>query len=315
MIKTAMILGAGFGRRLQPLSLIQPKPLFQVLNKTMLEWWAEFLASAGVKRIVINVHYQAPLMLERIERLAAGFKDRLTIAASAEDELLGTGGALKKAAPLLGKDDFLVVNSDIFTDFELVKLALKHLANPGRLATLGLLELPQTARVSLGENGRIISFRQPQPAPGEVGRQTYGGVMAVSPAIFNYIPETGASDSIEVFLKTLAVGAEIYGWTNDPAIWRDMGTLEDYWGLNRDLAAGRAIIHSTAAVRGRLSGWNVVGAGAVIEEGAEVENCVIWPGALISGKSAAKNTVIAGVLPPGRRLAGGAFCDELVSAP
>ncbi|KXS56628.1 MAG: hypothetical protein AMR96_01520 [Candidatus Adiutrix intracellularis] len=314
MIKTAMILGAGFGRRLQPLSLIQPKPLFQVLNKTMLEWWAEFLISAGVRRIIINVHYQTPLMLERIEYLAAAFKDHLIIAASAEDELLGTGGALKKAAPFLGEDNFFVVNSDIFTDFELVKLALKHLANPGRLATLGLLERPQTAQISLGENGRILSFRQLQPALGEVVRQTYSGIMVVSPAIFNYIPETGASDITDIFLEALVGGAEIYGWTNDPAIWWDMSTLEDYWSLNRDLAAGRNIIHSTAIVRGRLLGWNVVGAGAVIEEGAEVENCVIWPDVLISGKSVAKNMVIVGVLPPGRRLVGGGFCGEFISA-
>ncbi|MDR3038756.1 MAG: NTP transferase domain-containing protein, partial [Candidatus Adiutrix sp.] len=180
MIKTAMILGAGFGRRLLPLTNLRPKPLFQVLNRTMLEWWAEALVSAGVKRAVINVHHQSRLMLEHIQHMAGCFSGRLEITPSPEEGLLGTGGGIKKAEALLGKSDFLVVNADIFTDFELVKTALKHLVNPGRLATMGLLEHRPPANVSLGEGGRIVAFRAPGPVPGETGRRTYSGVMALS---------------------------------------------------------------------------------------------------------------------------------------
>ncbi len=309
MIKTALILSAGAGQRLRPLTLVRPKPLFPVLNKTMLEWWAEFLSSAGVKRAVINAHYQAPLMLERIKCLTDSFSRKIEIVPSSEDEVLGTGGALRKAADLLGKSDFLVVNADIFTDFELVKLSLKHLANPGRLATLGLLDQTRSANVSVGEGGRILNFRQPAPVPGEVRRQAYCGVMALSPAVFDLIPE-GASDIIDVFLKAMGDGADVFGWTYDPAIWRDMGTAEDYWGLNRDLAAGRTIIHSTARVEGRLSGWNVVGADARIEAGAEVENCVIWPGAVVSRGASIQDAVVSGLVPPDLTLEGGVFCDQ-----
>ena len=309
MIKTAMILGAGAGQRLRPLTLVRPKPLFQVLNKTMLEWWAEFLTSAGVKRAVINVHYQADLMRERIGCLAASFKDKIEITASMEDEVLGTGGALKKAAEQLGTGEFLVVNADIFTDFELVKLSLKQLANPGRLATLGLLDQAgPTANVSVGEGGRIVGFRSPEPLPGETGRQTYCGVMALSPDIFGFIPD-GPSDIIDVFNRAIGEGAEVFGWAYDPAIWRDMGTPKDYWDLNRDLAAGRAIIHSTAKVEGKLHGWNVLGADSYIAAGAEVQNCVLWPSAVISRGAVVKNAVISGIVPPDQVLDGGIFCD------
>lgn len=308
MIKTALILSAGAGQRLRPLTLMRPKPLFPVLNKTMLEWWAEFLASAGLRRVVVNAHYQASLMLERVEQLAACFANKLEIIPSPEEEVLGTGGALKKAAPLLGKSDFLVINADIFTDFELVKLSLKHLANPGRLATLGLLDQRQPANVSVGEGGRLLGFREPEPMPGELSRRTYCGVMAMSPAIFDLIPD-GASDIIEVFREALRNNAEIYGWTYDPAIWRDMGTPGDYWNLNRDLAAGRAIVHSTAKVEGRLHGWNVIACHAHVEENASVENCVIWPSAVVSEGAVVKNAVICGVVPPKLVLEGGVFCD------
>ena len=309
MIKTAMILGAGYGRRLLPLTKLRPKPMIQVLNKTMLEWWVEFLVSAGIKRAVINVHHQAEMMLAHIRKLADSSRGRLEILVSLEEDILGTGGGVKKAAPLLGKNDFLLVNSDIFTDFELVKLALKHLANPGRLATLGLLDRKPQARVSLGEGGRIISFRAPEPLPGETGRRTYSGVTALSPAIFDFLPE-GESDLIEIFLQALAQGADIFGWTYEPAIWSDMGEIEDYWRLNRDLAAGRTITHSTAKIAGTLNGWNVVGAEAVIEKGATAENCVIWPGARLGRGVAAFNAVIAGPVPDRMRIDGGIFCAE-----
>jgi|GEM_PF-182156 len=326
-----MIFSAGAGSRLRPLSLVRPKPLFQVLNKTMLEWWAEFLSSAGVKRLIINVHYQPELMLERIQRMSDSSKDRLEIIPSLEETVLGTGGGLKKAAPLLGSSDFLVVNADIFTDFELVKLSLKHLANPGRLATLGLLDQTDKANVSLGPGGRILGFRYPQALPEEVGRQAYCGVMALSPAIFDLIPD-GPSDIIDVFNQALTRGqkqmiadeacsrtssestsppggVEIFGWTYDPAIWQDMGTAEDYWDLNRRLAAGRAIIHSTAQARGHLSGWNVLGAESRVEEGATVENSVLWPQAVVSPGAVVKNAVISGLVPPGLTVDGGVFCD------
>jgi NDP-sugar pyrophosphorylase family protein len=283
--------------------------MFQVLNKTMLEWWAEALVSAGVKRAIINVHHQAHQMLDHIQSLAESFKGILEILPSPEEEILGTGGGLKRADALLGKNEFLVVNADIFTDFDLVKLALKHLGNPGRLATLGLLAGQKKANVSLGRDGRIISFRAPEPVPGETGRQTYSGAMALSPAIFELIKE-GESDIIEVFLKILSEGQgrDIFGWTYHPAIWCDMGELDNYWRLNRDLAAGRTIIHSTAQVSGALSGWNVVGAEAVIEKEARAENCVIWPGASLAKGASAVGAVIAGPVPAETSVNGGFFC-------
>ena len=308
MIKTAMILGAGAGTRLRPLTLLRPKPLLTVLNKTMLEWWAEFMVSAGLKRVVINTHYQADLMRERIEKLAASFQGQLEILISPEEEVLGTGGALKKAAPLLGKSDFLVANADIFTDFELVKLSLKHLANPGRLATPGLLEKKPRANVSVGTADRVLGFRSPDPPEGELARKTYCGVMAVSPAVFELIPD-GESDIIDVFNRALADGAEISGWTYDPAIWRDMGTAEDYWDLNRRLAAGRAIVHSTARVEGEIRGWNVLGADSIVGPKAVVENSVLWPGAVVSSDSTVKNAVVAGIVPPRTNIDGGIYCE------
>jgi NDP-sugar pyrophosphorylase family protein len=133
--------------------------------------------------------------------------------------------------------------------------------------------------------------------------------MALSPDIFDLIRDD-ESDIIEVFLRLLSEGRDIFGWTYDPAIWRDMGEVEDYWLLNRDLASGRTIIHSTAKIAGDLTGWNVVGAMAVIEKGAAAENCVIWPGASLARGATALNAVVAGPVPAGTRVNGGFFCDQ-----
>lgn len=304
-----MILGAGAGKRLRPLTLVRPKPLIEVLNKTMLEWWAEFLMSAGVKRIIINVHYHTETMLEHIKRMSTGFQGRLEILPSIETAVLGTGGGIKNAAPLLGKNEFLVVNADIFTDFELVKLALKHLANPGRLATMGLMDGQGPANVSVGDGSRILGFRRPEPMAEEISRQTYCGVMALSPQIFEKIPD-GESDIIEVFMRAISEGDDVFGWTYDPAIWSDMGTAASYWELNRTLAAGRTILHSTATVDGRLHGWNVVGAEARLEKNAVSENCVIWPGAVISEGASVKNAIIAGLVPAGMVIEDNIFCES-----
>ncbi len=308
MIKTAMLLAAGFGLRLKPLTNLRPKPLFPVLNKTMLQWWAEFLVSAGVERMVVNVHYMAPMMLEYIEKLAGGFKGKLEILTSAEEEIMGTGGGLKKAAPLIGADDFLVINADIFSDFELVKIAREHGRTPGRLATLGLLDGRGQANVSVGEGDLITAFRQPERAPGEIARRSYSGVMVLSAEIFDLIPE-GFSDVIEVFTEAMKNGAEIRGWTYDPAIWQDMGRIGDYWKLNENLAAGRTIIHSAARVEGTLNGWCVLGAGAVVEKGAVAENSVLWPDSKVSSGAVLKNAVLGGTLPPDREARDGYFCD------
>ncbi len=314
MIKTALILSAGAGTRLRPLSQELPKPLFPVLNKSMLEWWAEFLASAGVKRAIINTYYQRELMLERIQCLADSFCGRLEIIPSPEGEVLGTAGGILAAAELLGSGDFLVVNADIFTDFQLAKLALKHLANPGRLATLGLLEDQAPANVSLAAYDNIVAFRSPSAVEGEIARRTYCGIMALSPQIFNHIPQ-GETDIIEVFNQCLtsgqcfAAGHSIAGWTYDPALWEDMGTPDKYWNLNRLLAAGRTIVHSTAQVLGQLNGWNVIGKGAIIENGATVENSVIWPKSIISAGSVVKDAVAAGLVPTKTEVRGGIYCE------
>lgn len=308
-----MILSAGAGLRLRPLTLLKPKPLFEVLNKTMLEWWLESFISAGIKRVVVNVHYKPELMMQSLGLLGNNFKNRLEIIPSIETEVLGTGGGLKKAAPFLGEDDFLVVNADIFTDFELVKLCLKQLANPGRLATLGLLDRPELmekANISMGEEQRILGLRQSRAMKGETKRQFYCGVMALSPDIFKYMPDQKCSDIVDVFSKAIEGGADIFGWTYDPAIWSDMGTPDAYWQLNKHLASGRTVTHPTAIVKGELAGWNVLGAESMVEKGARVENCVVWPYAVISGGAVVKNAVVAGLVPSGKNLDGGVFCGE-----
>lgn len=106
MIKSAMILAAGLGQRMRPLTNTLPKPLIPVAGKSMLERTFEHLKTAKVSNIVVNAHYLAPLIVERVQTLYP------ETAISHEDILLETGGGIKKALPLLGPDPFFSLNGD-----------------------------------------------------------------------------------------------------------------------------------------------------------------------------------------------------------
>jgi len=221
----AMILAAGLGTRLRPLTEVTPKPLLPLAGKPMICYHIEALAGAGVRELVINVSWLG----EQIERaLGDGSAFGVRIFYSREPGgPLDTGGGIRRALPLLGRDPFLLVAGDIWSDYPLARLVRHALARP-RVAHLVLVPNPPqhaAGGFSLDDAGRVDTA-----AAGR--RCTYAGVSLLSPRLLD-----GWNDTVFPLrgpLRAAAGRGALSGelWTGD---WEDVGTPERYEALIRRL--------------------------------------------------------------------------------
>ena len=170
-----MILAAGFGKRMLPLTLTTPKPLLKAGEHSLIEWQISRLVAAGFRDLVINLHHlgdQIPAALGDGERWG------VSIAYSREDELLETAGGIIKALPLLGDEPFLIVNGDVWTDYDFSRL--RETLRPDLLAHLVLVpnaEHHPQGDFHLAENGLLSNTNEP--------RLTYSGISVLRPQLFS----------------------------------------------------------------------------------------------------------------------------------
>jgi len=220
----AMILAAGRGERLRPLTDRVPKPLIEAGGKPLIGWHLERLAAAGCHEVVINVSHLG----ERIvERLGDGAAWGLRIAFSREPQALETAGGMALARGLLGPDPFLVVNGDVYCEVDLARL--RRAAIDERLAHLVLVPNPphHPAGDFTLDAGRIGNAAAP--------RYTYAGIAVIAPALFAGVA-AGSKAQLAPLLRTAAerrlVSGELFAGT-----WLDVGTVERLSALEAYLAA------------------------------------------------------------------------------
>ncbi|MDR1486645.1 MAG: NTP transferase domain-containing protein, partial [Deltaproteobacteria bacterium] len=264
-ISTAMILAAGFGQRLQPLSKIRPKALFPVLNRTMLHYWLSNLREYGVETVVINVHYLADAIIQAVREMKDEFVDLQILVVEEKERILGTGGGIKHALKFL-KGPFLIVNVDIFTDISLAQLTMAHLVASNCLATVAVVDYPTKANVSLGPGDALLGFRASKPLPGEVRRMHGAGLMVLDEV--SDLPD-GPSDIIELLSSARLAGAKVQVAPFPQVYWADIGTLSDYWALNAHLAQGRVVTQEK--LEATLSSFVVIENGAKVSSGAFIK--------------------------------------------
>lgn len=280
-----MLLAAGLGTRLHPLTALRPKPLFPVLNRPILATSIERLVQMGVKSIVINTHHLA----DQIERFVAEGVWGVDVRVVYEPRILGTGGGIKNCAKYLGDSPVcIIVNADIFYAFDLADAINYHLDREN-IATLLLCDNPRFNQVGIDAEGRIVSLRGERLQAGDVTRiLTFTGIHLIDRHLFELMPAEGFFDIISLYRKLISEGKAIRGYELQQGYWRDIGRLEDYWAIHTELmgkSGSWPIIHPEAAVAdgAKVVGKSCVGRGAKIMRGAVVEDSIVWEDAVIDG--------------------------------
>jgi MurNAc alpha-1-phosphate uridylyltransferase len=185
----AMVLAAGLGMRMRPLSARQPKPLVEVMGRTLIDHVLDRLAQAGVKTAVVNLHYFA----DQLEAHLKGRERPRILISDEQSELLNTGGGIRKALPLLGKEPFLLVNADsLWVDRGMPNLV--RLARGFDRARMDALLLLALSADTIGYEGQgdfdlESDGRLKRRGEREVAPFIYAGIALVSPALFDGAPE------------------------------------------------------------------------------------------------------------------------------
>ena len=221
-IETAMVMAAGLGKRMRPLTATRPKPLVEVAGRTLLDHTLDRLRAAGVKRAVVNVHYLADALEAHLKRKV---KDIEIIVSDERDQLLETGGGLVKALPLIGDDPFLVVNSDnLWIDGPVD--TLRTLAERWDDATMDalLLLVPQSranCHKGSGDFHMDAAGRIARRKPGRVAPFVYTGIQIVSHRLLRDAPDGAFSTNI---LWDRAIAEDRAFGLAHQGLWFDVGT-------------------------------------------------------------------------------------------
>lgn len=303
-----MILAAGLGTRLRPITNTVPKPMVPLCNRPLVAWAVESFHAAGVRDLIVNLHY----LPDEIERYLVETYDRIEF--SYERDILGTGGAIRRVRPLLENEEaFFLVNGDTvqFPRWDALRNALD-----GSIAALTLRHPPANDRFTpvFLDNGRVTGFGQ-----GHGEALMFAGSHLISSRIFASFPDEEEFGIVDrVYQPLLDSGTETIAGIVDDGLWFDIGTLERYTSASRGLLEaivreeiappggshvdGDSLVHETASGRATRS---VVGARSRIA--GEVRDSIVWDDCVVEG------TLERCVVTHGVRVTGD-HRDELLTA-
>lgn len=226
----AMIFAAGLGTRLRPLTANKPKALVEIGGMPLLEIAIRRLQKHGVTELVINVHHFADQIIYFLQQHG---HFGLTIHISNErDQLLNTGGGLKKAAHWLEGDPFLVMNADVLTNMDFGKLLAAH-HNSGALATLAVRRRQSSRHLLFDNDGQLVGWRHNRTGELKLVREVpeaerhpraFSGIQVIDPQLFRSFPEDEVFSTIDWYLSA-AAHKPIRAYEHDMDIWLDVGKL------------------------------------------------------------------------------------------
>ncbi len=285
-----MVLAAGFGTRLRPLTDECPKCLVPVGDRPMLSHIFDLLEASGWPSVVVNAHHRA----DEVVAFAAG---RAVV--SRERELLGTAGGLAHAASLLGRGPTLVWNADVWMDVDPTDLLRAHTSAPDAEATLVVrLRSDAGGNVGLDGAGRVVRIRG-GPVPGEIRSADFLSLHVVGETLRRSLPERGCLVG-DVYIPALGRGAVLRTFAHDGPVL-DVGEPRTYQHANLAWLAGRALdgwAHPEARVGAHVRlARSVVGAGATVHGAGRLERVIVWPGATATAPLADAVVTPAGVVP------------------
>lgn len=310
-----MILAAGLGTRMRPLSPRWAKPSLPVLDEPLLLRMVRGLAEQGVETVVVNTHAQRAQIRDALKEAP------VRVVISSEPELRGSGGGILHARELLeGEDPFFVLNGDMCLDLDLRSLREAHLAS-GAVATLALRRDSRGAEfgtIGYSADRFVRRVTEVLDLGAEDGCGLFTGLHAMGAGAFDQMPDRACFDIVRhVYVPLLQAGQKLGAWIQPTAAsWWPVGCPRELLNANlealrlRAAAAGdaRLIVHPDARVEGELTAPVFIGAGAQVSSGARVgPHAVVGAGAQLPDGSRARESLLL----PGARLSAS---DDLVRA-
>jgi NDP-sugar pyrophosphorylase family protein len=248
----AMILAAGLGTRLRPLTDERPKALVTVAGRTLLQITLDRLRVFGVRDVIVNTHHHADMIVDYL-RANNGFDMRIEV--SCEPVLLDTGGGLKNAAWFFLEDGaaaqepFIVHNVDVISSIDLGQM-MRHHKEQDALATLAVQQRESSRHLLFDEQDQLCGRRTRLAGKAEEAQSelvwpaytvkalAFSGIHVVSPRLFAKMEEEGAFSIIDAYLHLAAKGERIVAFRADECYWRDLGRPESLMQAARDLEYG-----------------------------------------------------------------------------
>ena len=314
----AMVLAAGLGTRMRPLTNLIPKPLLPIANRPLLEYTFALLAGAGVREAVVNCHHLPEAFEKGLRRLDPS---GLALHVSREQRILGTAGGLKRAESFLSGGTFLLLNGDFLVDIDLRRVLEFHTQQKAT-ATMVLLPDPTSGVLGVDPDGAIRRFIAPRPADEPTGRLSCGftGIHVLEPEVFRLIPPNRPWEiNLQVYPVLLARGRRVCGFVHR-GYWREGGSPAGYLAANREVLAGRAgsLTPRPGAGAATLAGSActppvLVGPGVLAGPGVEIgPETVIGPEARIgAGARIRRSVILEGAdVPEGADLDGAVLFPE-----
>lgn len=267
----AMILAAGLGTRLRPLTSRRPKVLVPVGNRPVIDRVIEYLKGYDISEIVVNAHHHCQQIITHLD---GGRPFGAKIDVRVEKEILGTGGGIKNVSDFWDDAPFVVMNGDILTDIDLDKAYELH-CEKGNLATLILHDCMPFNQIRVDEDMNITDIA-PEGHPATLA---FTGIHIMEPELLTHIPEGVFSSIIDCYRRLITLGKPIRAYISEQHYWRDIGSASSYLLANKEALKGDPFhlgpncrVHSSA----RLNDWAVIGEEAHLEEGVEITRSVLW---------------------------------------
>ncbi len=310
----AMVLAAGLGTRLRPITFDMPKPMVPVLNRPVMEHILRLLARNGFEETIANLHWFPDLIRDHF---GDGSAQGVALSYSYEAQLLGTSGGVRKAADFLG-DSFLVISGDALTDIDLAAMRSFHESHDG-IATLATKRVDDTTQFGVAitdAEGRIGGFQEKPQASEALSDLANCGIYMFRKEIFDYFPAPGTSKAagagdpdgfadwaMDVFPRLLDGDVPFYSHEID-AYWNDIGNLTELREGNLDALEGRVEVEKEGEMvdgyrsgepkgdEGPLAGPVLLGPGCEIGEDVRIDGpAVIGDGARIGAGSRLREVI------------------------
>jgi NDP-sugar pyrophosphorylase family protein len=300
----AIVLAAGYGTRLIPLSNYLPKPLIPVLGKPLLWHILTRLKACGITEAGVNMHHHAEMVLEFLKTQNPG----VPVTVSHEPEILGVAGGIGAFREFVSNEEFFLLhNGDVLSTIPLERMAAAFLKKRPLIGMV-LHDYPPYNNVCVTDDGSICDLRDTLKPPSAARRLAYTGIAFMDSKLIDFIPAQRASDLIPICLDIIRGGkyriealiAEGHGWC-------DVGTVRSYFAAHRDMLthqiqylehiaipdSGVHLAENVVVEDGvTFSGFASVGRRCVLKRNCTIHNAIIWDDVIISENAVVENAIV-----------------------